>query len=67
MIINDYMMTEEGDKNHIDRRTRERMINSSDDASFYATLLVMIMIFFIGMVCGSTLHDVLFHATEIHK
>lgn len=66
-MITNYMMTEDGDSNHVDRRTRERMINSSDEASFYATVILLIMVFLVGMVFGSTLHDALFHVTEIHR
>lgn len=54
-----YLITEQGDKNHLDGVTRERMHDAESDLNWLK--LIHIGWFFIGMVVGSILHDGIFH------
>lgn len=57
-----YIMTEQGDDNHLDSVTRERMQDATLELQWMK--LLKLGWFFIGMIVGSVLHDGVFHAIE---
>ena len=64
------MSLTEGDPNHLDYATRQ-LLNDKElnptkamDDRFWIGLFFVVVIFMLGVVVGSALHDSLFHALE---
>lgn len=56
-------MSMKGDSNNLDFVTRQRLRGDSESRTA-ADLLVALIIFAIGIVVGSTIHDSVFHTIE---
>lgn len=57
-----YLMSGKGDENHLDHVTRERLLDA--EAELQWTKLLKIGWFLVGLICGSILHDGVFHTVE---
>lgn len=58
-----YMMSHQGDKNHIDEITRQKLVQF--DVDYQIIKLFKIGWFILGIIVGSILHDKLFHPIEM--